>query len=335
MKDCYTSVNMLDKLDLRWNEIGNEGAKAILSVLAKNNSLQDLILMGNKIDEDTLREINEKLNRNKNLNYNYFVNSEKGKMSNTQTGFNKDPVINYEEKLSQEPPFKNSMKFLEKEKEISEELKARYDVQIISNSKLERRIKELEIMLNNERTKVDEIRSHTAKELQNEKDLRFRYEEQVLKLKEDLMKKEIEYNKNLQELEIKISNIFQENTNFHNDNKLLKDQNERLKSTYEEKYRALEENSNKNANFLNETIENLRSDNEKIRKEFQDDLKNLYRDWERKFKGLEENYKNMKFQKDELEKEVSNCRKDFLDFKIDKEMEYKERETKLLEEEVI
>ena len=303
--------------------------------MAKNNSLQDLILMGNKIDEEILKEINDKLNRNKNLNYNYFVNNEKGKITNSQSNFSKDPVVNYEEKLSQEPPFKNSIKFLEKEKEISEELKARYDVQIISNSKLEKRIKELEIMLNNERSKLDDVRNHTAKELQNEKDLRFRYEEQVLKLKEDLMKREIEYNKNLQELEIKISNIFQENSNFHNENKLLRDQNERLKGTYEGKYRGLEENNNKNSNFLNETIESLRSENEKIRKDSQDDLKNMHREWDRKFKGLEESYKNMKFQKDELEKEVSNCKKDFLDFKIDKEMEYKERETKLIEEEVI
>jgi hypothetical protein len=305
-----------------------------MTVLGKNNSLQDLILMGNKIDEALIKEINEKLNRNKNLNYNYYVNNEKGKLSTSQVMISKDPVVNFEEKLSYEPPFNNSMKFLEKEKEITEELKARYDVQIISNSKLEKRIKELEIMLNNERSKVDEIRNQTAKELQNEKDMRFRYEEQVLKLKEDLMKKEIDYNKNLQELEIKISNIFQENANYINDNKLLKDLNERLRGTYEEKYKGLEENYNKNANFLNDNIDILRSENEKIRKEFQDDLKNMQKEWERKLKGIEESYKNMKFQKDELEKELTNSKKDFLDFKIDKEMEYKDRETKLLEEEV-
>jgi len=290
--------------------------------------------MGNKIEETLIKEINEKLNRNKNLNYNYYVNNEKGKLSTSQVMISKDPVVNFEEKLSYEPPFNNSMKFLEKEKEITEELKARYDVQIISNSKLEKRIKELEIMLNNERSKVDEIRNQTTKELQNEKDMRFRYEEQVLKLKEDLMKKEIDYNKNLQELEIKISNIFQENANYINDNKLLKDMNERIRGTYEEKYKGLEENYNKNSNFLNDNIDNLRSENEKIRKEFQDDLKNMQRDWERKLKGIEESYKNMKFQKDELEKELTNSKKDFLDFKIDKEMEYKDRETKLLEEEV-
>ncbi len=110
--------------------------------------------------------------------------------------------------------------------------------------------------------------------------------------------------------------------------------NERIRGTYEEKYKGLEENYNKNANFLNDNIDNLRSENEKIRKEFQDDLKNMQRDWERKLKGIEESYKNMKFQKDELEKELTNSKKDFLDFKIDKEMEYKDRETKLLEEEV-
>ncbi len=35
----------------------------------------------------------------------------------------------------------NPVKIIEKEKDISEEFKARYDVQLISNSKLEKRVR--------------------------------------------------------------------------------------------------------------------------------------------------------------------------------------------------
>lgn len=274
------------------------------------------------------------MNRNKNLNYNYFVNNEKSTLKGKSFAEIKDERI---EKQSQEQrePFKTTVKFLEKEKEFTEELKARYDVQVISNSKLEKRIKELEIMLNNERTKVEEIRSQSSKDIQIEKDMRLKYEDQVLKLKEDLMKKEIESNKALQEVEIKLSNIFQENANFQNENKLVRDQLERIKGAYEEKYKGLEENSNKNSSYLEETIDTLRIENEKIRKDFQDELKVILRDWERKFKAHEENFKALKMQKDDLERENSNLKKEFIDFKIDKEMEYKQRESRMIEEEVL
>ena len=53
-------------LDLRWNEINDDGAKQILEVMKKNTTLLYLNLVGNKIvNNTTLKEINDILIRNK------------------------------------------------------------------------------------------------------------------------------------------------------------------------------------------------------------------------------------------------------------------------------
>ncbi len=50
---------------MRWNDIANEGAKNILNGLSRNNNLQELNLMGNKISSDLMNEINDKIQKNK------------------------------------------------------------------------------------------------------------------------------------------------------------------------------------------------------------------------------------------------------------------------------
>ena len=44
-------------LDLRWNELGTEGAKALIPGLEKNRTLIQLDLSGNKISEEVLTVI--------------------------------------------------------------------------------------------------------------------------------------------------------------------------------------------------------------------------------------------------------------------------------------
>jgi Ran GTPase-activating protein (RanGAP) involved in mRNA processing and transport len=56
----------LETLDLRWNKLGNQGAKALLKGLNLNRSLTILELSGNTISDDYLRQVNEMLLRNKN-----------------------------------------------------------------------------------------------------------------------------------------------------------------------------------------------------------------------------------------------------------------------------
>lgn len=142
----------------------------------------------------------------------------------------------------------NPVRIIEKEKDITEEFKARYDVQLISNSKLEKRvidliickIRELEVLLNNEKARYDEFRLENQKDLDLERSTKSKYEEMVLKFKEELMRKEIEINKITTDFDIRVSEEVQVKTDALNENKLLSEKLDRLKGTYEEKYRVLE-----------------------------------------------------------------------------------------------
>ena len=53
-------------MDLRWNNIGNQGAKAILKGLNVNKAIMILELTGNKVNDDIMRQVNDFLVRNKN-----------------------------------------------------------------------------------------------------------------------------------------------------------------------------------------------------------------------------------------------------------------------------
>lgn len=48
---------VLQMLDLSWNELGNEGVKSFISALDMNQSLIQIELTGNKVNEDTLAMI--------------------------------------------------------------------------------------------------------------------------------------------------------------------------------------------------------------------------------------------------------------------------------------
>ena len=53
--NCLKANQTLDTLDLRWNSLGNQGAKAILKGLNVNKYLMILELTGNKVSDDIMR----------------------------------------------------------------------------------------------------------------------------------------------------------------------------------------------------------------------------------------------------------------------------------------
>jgi Ran GTPase-activating protein (RanGAP) involved in mRNA processing and transport len=59
LSNSISANTSLETLDLRWNNIGLVGGKAILSSLKKNNSLYKLELTGNNIPDDIVDSIGE------------------------------------------------------------------------------------------------------------------------------------------------------------------------------------------------------------------------------------------------------------------------------------
>lgn len=69
-------------MDLRWNRLGNSGAKAILKGLNLNKTLNILELAGNKVSDDYLRQINDFLNRNQTGEHHIYPSVSKQSLPN-------------------------------------------------------------------------------------------------------------------------------------------------------------------------------------------------------------------------------------------------------------
>lgn len=335
------SNQVILQIDLRWNEIGNDGIREIISSLSSNNTIQELTLTGNKISPETLFELNEKLARNKNFFYNVNFTKENTKISKLPEYINEKTQLNTTRSQFYSPYMQffrekddEGKYMVEKEKEMTNEYKARYDSQLLNNANLEKKTKELEMLLNNEKTRNDDLKIQITKELQNEKDKILKYEEEILKSKEEFLKKEMEWRRLLSESEGDVSKLLQEKNEYLIEINLLKEQLTRQKDSYDEKYRLLEEHAEENSNHLNFNYSELKNENERIRKEYDDLIRSNNKDWERKFKNLEEQVRILKVLKEETEKENSNLKKELTEFKLNKEIECGERESRIIEEEV-
>jgi hypothetical protein len=53
----------LKRIDLRWNNLGASGGRAILDGLQRNSSVIELTLAGNKVADETLRSIEHLLHK--------------------------------------------------------------------------------------------------------------------------------------------------------------------------------------------------------------------------------------------------------------------------------
>lgn len=320
--------NTILYIDLRWNEIGNEGAKTIVNSLLNANVIQELNLIGNKIGEDCLLEINDCIQRNKSYSHAVYKNENFRSRSNSPIKDKESEHLTVKENIP--------LKILEKEKEISEEFKARYDVQIISNSKLEKRNRELEKLLELERAKVIEAKEKFDKELKNEKEQRIKAEEQILALKEMISKMNVDKLRIENEHSVKILSMTTEISNLTNVNKNLQENSERLIQAHEEKVTLLKSEYDRNYEHLNTNAENLKSEYEKLKREFTEDHRNSLREYERKLKHLGDSLKKANSTVSDLERELASARKEALDSKLSSEIILQERLNKrTIEEENI
>lgn len=89
---------------------------------------------------------------------------------------------------------------LQREKDYAEDLKAKYEAQVISNARTEKRVKELERSIENERRKLKSTNTELVRSLEEEKISRKSIEATLSKLKEDFARSELEKDKLIMDL---------------------------------------------------------------------------------------------------------------------------------------
>ena len=126
----------LKYLDLKWNEIGNDGASILINEIGNNKTLLEINLIGNRINGNMLRYINEFLIRNKNFK-SYLYSPDEENLNESEM----------EKKVLADIDNTIPLKIIEQEKMVSNEFKSRYDVTVIENNRLRQENKELEKVL--------------------------------------------------------------------------------------------------------------------------------------------------------------------------------------------
>ena len=314
----------LQFFDLRWNEIGNEGAKLIVSCLGNNKTLLELNLIGNKINGDTLRDVNEHMIRNKDFqSYLYSPDNVDGKL---KTGKKETNVLS---DIDSTIP----LKIIEKEKSISNEFKSRYDVQLIENAKLEKQNKELEKLLELERVKLNEMKKNFDDSVNIESTNRKKAEDLIMTLKEENSKLKIE-NENLRnELETNKEEYEKEKNSLNDIINQLKGSLDRKDAEYIEKYNLLNNEYQKINKTLNNSISKMVNESENLKKDFNLRNKNSYDEFDTKLREYEDQIQKLKELNMQLQNEKSELNKNFLDQKLTLDIQYKNREARILEDE--
>jgi len=173
---------------LRWNGIGTEGARTIISALERNKFITEFEITGNKVSEDALNVIEELMERNKlGVKGNNFFKASARSQLNL-------PIYEQDSFLS------------EKEKGIMT-IKTRYDAQVIAHENTERKLEDTEKDLGKEREKSSQLRQELLRSIDIEKEQNERILNNMNRLKEEFMKNEIKYTKQIQESELQAINL--------------------------------------------------------------------------------------------------------------------------------
>ena len=309
----------LKYLDLKWNEIGNDGASILINEIGNNKTLLEINLIGNRINGNMLRYINEFLIRNKNFK-SYLYSPDEENLNESEM----------EKKVLADIDNTIPLKIIEQEKMVSNEFKSRYDVTVIENNRLRQENKELEKILEDLKKKNNNLKDNYDISIENEKKIRLNIEENSMNLKDELNKLKIDNNllnndyENLVNENEKVKNRLKERLDY------LKDDLNNKKNDYDQKYELLNNEFIKINNNLSEQIRNLVLESEK---NYRKNKRNDYDDLETKVNKLKYENQRLKKENSEFENIIEKNKQNVAKNRLELEEEYKLRESKFMNNE--
>ena len=328
------SNSTLQRLDLRWNELGPAGGREILNGAQTNKQLGSLEIAGNKIPEELLNSIDAVINKGE-------------RKGGIQLEQNISPVrgsASFYESASSPNAFQSSMQTmaansmplasgaLSPRNERREENAIRYQSQMMAQSKSEGRVGELELQLDQERRRTKELRLDLLKELEQEKLMRSHVEENLLKLKEESMKREMHDNKVIEDLELRLNNLHHETNSQKMDMDKKKEASLRKLDGLKDRNTALNDKFKSISREHGDNIKDLKDQMERQKLQGAIELDHLNQEWSKKTTFVEDSFLRTKTEKEELEKNNQQLRTAILTAKMEHEMAYKSQEDSIRDE---
>ncbi|CAG9319021.1 unnamed protein product [Blepharisma stoltei] len=274
----------LVKLDLRWNELSATGGRILAEALKKPHTISTVEISGNKIPDEVCQEIEQFLK-----------------------GIFSEPRTSSPGKLNR--TFKSEIDY-------DEEAKTRIEIQAISSARTESRIKELEMLLDQESRRTYEIQSELMNELEQEKQKRNYAEEEFINHKEECLQKEMETNKTIQELETKNNELMKEKKSLENKLESTQDQYQKYFTIAQEKIQNLDARLIQQQKLNKQLEESSRTSLEKAKQEYEEIIEEVKKEAQTKIKAADDSLSYLKKAKEEMESETKSLRTQISHMKI-------------------
>ena len=303
------------KIDLRWNEIGALGGKKILQALSRNKSLQTLELTGNKIPEEILVSIDSELSRT----------SQDPKAPQSFPDPSQDLPIQLQDLQSSER---------KKEKtSYTNELYSKYETLVITNARNEAKINELEIILQQEQRKLQDLRNDLHKELEAEKTRRVYAEESLMVFKEESLNRDFANQQLIHELESRVSSLSNEKNSVIVQFQTLQQAHESSLNEFRSKSQNYEDRILAQEQSFRNNEENFRSLLERTKREHQHHVQDISQDFQIKLENLTGLNSSLASSKESLENEIKSLRNQINSIQTSYEQSLRDLEYELKEEE--
>ncbi|OMJ83411.1 hypothetical protein SteCoe_15680 [Stentor coeruleus] len=316
------------KIDLRWNEIGVLGAKKILSSISRSRSLKTIDLSGNKIPEDLILQIEQQLKGEEKFAKFEDKYKPEDRFSRTEDRFPKseDRSLRDDRSGTRSPARAREFSY-------NDELYSKYEAQMIANARNEAKINELEILLEQESRKVQEIRSDLLKDLDTEKARRSYSDEALMLYKEETLKREMESARTIQELEAKINRQVNEKNMVILELENLQEQYDKLHSATQDRIRSLEEKLSQQERQSRQADESGRQVLDRTKKEAEQKIYEISREYQNKLEIADENFRSVKNAKESLENEVKALKNQIVQIKAQAQEALNDQEFRIKDEE--
>jgi chromosome segregation ATPase len=180
-----------------------------------------------------------------------------------------------------------------------------------------------------ERRRLKETKDRCDRELDQERKLRLEAENKLLRLKDEMLKKEMAWS----ELDFKANNLVSDNQILAGENGELKRQFATLQERTNIVIRELEEKLNTALNQLAANDDDYKMHVEKLMVDHAGEMDALHRDWTERFMHLEESFKHMKSIKDALENELKDTQEGVMRMKMEHEEALRALQARIQDEE--
>lgn len=309
----------ISKIDLRWNEIGTLGCQRILQALPRCPSLKFLEVSGNKISEEILIQLENQLALRNGAND--YAEDSRMILSKAE-----DTVRSEEFELSaRRSPTRSHYTY-------NDELYNKFEAQMINNARNEAKINELEILLQQETRKTQDLKNDFYKELESEKARRAYSDQALMLFKEESLKRDMNNQRLIQELENKLNCSEKEYSELRLEYENLQVIYENATSENQARLRNLEEKLSCQERQSRQSEENFRSLVDRLKKDHEQAQFDLTRDFQAKLESSNEVQNSLKLDKESQESENRSLRAQISHIKHQAQLNLEDLECRLREE---